>query len=71
MGLAAFVLSTITLLASAAAHLGLMQSEGGIVDSCNGVAFVDVSFDKCQAIGAAIAASGEVSGRAALLSSRP
>jgi len=51
--------STVALAASSVAFLGLQQSEGGLVDSCHGFSFLDVDFDKCRAIGAAIARAGQ------------
>ena len=51
--------STIALVASAVAMLGLMQSEGGMVDSCYSFSFFNVDFAKCQSIGADIAKRGQ------------
>lgn len=56
----AWTLSTVALVASTVAFLGLMQSEGGLVDSCYSFSFFDVSFDKCRQIGAVIAKGGAV-----------
>ena len=61
MGLFAWTYSTLTLVVSAVAFLGLMQSEGGLIDSCYSFSFFDVSFEKCQAIGASIVKGGPVS----------
>ena len=52
-------ISTVALVVSSIAFLGLMQSEGGLLDSCYSYSFVDVSVEKCRAIGAAIVAAGE------------
>ena len=53
------IISTFALLVSSVAFLGLMQSEGGLIDSCYSYTFVDVSTDKCRNIGAALAQVGE------------
>ena len=58
MATLACIISTIALLASCVAFLGLMQSEGGLIDSCYSFSFFDISFDKCHQIGAAIAKAG-------------
>ena len=58
MSFAALV-STVALLVSAIAMLGLMQSEGGIIDSCLSFSFFDISFEQCQQIGASIVKGGE------------
>jgi len=59
MGAVAKTVSTLALLASSIAQLGMMQAEGALFDSCRGYSFVGVSFEKCQAIGAAIVRAGE------------
>jgi len=51
--------STAALIASSAAMLGLMQAEGGLVDSCYGFSFFEVSVDDCRQIGAEVASVGE------------
>ena len=53
------VFSTITLLLASVAYLFLMQSEGGLLDSCYGYSFFDVDTIKCRGIGAAIGLSGD------------
>mmetsp|Transcript_14451 Transcript_14451/g.36288 ORF Transcript_14451/g.36288 Transcript_14451/m.36288 type:complete len:498 (-) Transcript_14451:198-1691(-) len=53
------IVSTFALSISSVAFLGLMQSEGGLIDSCNSFTFVDVSTEKCRSIGAALAQVGE------------
>ena len=55
----AFFLSTLSLLLSSVAYLGLMQSEGGLIDSCYSYSFFDVSTDQCRAIGANVVQAGE------------
>ena len=45
------IVSGLALLLSAVAFLGLMQSEGGLVDSCYSYSFLDVSVDQCREIG--------------------
>ena len=55
----ASIISTFALLVSSVAFLGLMQWEGGLIDSCYSYTFVDVSTDKCRNIGAALAQAGE------------
>ena len=59
MGIASF-LSTLSLLLSSVACLGLMQSEGGLIDSCYSYSFVGVSTEHCRTIGANIVQTGEV-----------
>mmetsp|Transcript_94910 Transcript_94910/g.271367 ORF Transcript_94910/g.271367 Transcript_94910/m.271367 type:complete len:177 (-) Transcript_94910:281-811(-) len=56
----AYAVSTLSFVLSSVAFLGLMQAEGGILDSCLSYSFVDVSVDKCREIGAAIVESGEL-----------
>jgi pimeloyl-ACP methyl ester carboxylesterase len=53
------IISTLALFASSVAHLGLMQSEGGLIDSCYSFTFVGVSTEKCREIGAALTQMGE------------
>lgn len=50
----AFLVSTLTLVLSSVAYLGLMQAEGGLLDSCLGFAFAGVSFEQCRALGASV-----------------
>jgi hypothetical protein len=57
----AWTLSTLTLVVSAVAMLGLMQSEGGLIDSCYSFSFFDISVEKCREIGASIVKGGTVS----------
>ena len=52
-------ISTLSLLLSTVAFLGLQQAEGGIVDSCLSYSFVGVSRAKCVEIGAAVVAGGD------------
>ncbi len=53
------IVSTFALFISSVAFLGLMQSEGGLIDSCYSYTFVDVSTNKCREIGAALSQLGE------------
>lgn len=53
------IISSVALLVSSLAFLGLMQSEGGLIDSCHSYSFVDVTADHCRDIGAALARMGE------------
>lgn len=53
------VISTVALLLSSVAFLGLMQSEGGLLDTCYGYSFAGVDTPRCQQIGADILAGGE------------
>ena len=53
------IISSVALFASSLAFLGLMQSEGGLIDSCHSYSFVDVTTDHCRDIGAALARMGE------------
>ena len=52
------LLSTVALLLATLAYLGLMQSDGGIIDFCSSFAFFDVSAAQCRDLGADIAKSG-------------
>jgi hypothetical protein len=54
------IVSTVALVASALAMLGLMQSEGGLLDSCYSYSFFDVSTEKCREIGANVVKAGRV-----------
>ena len=51
--------STAALCVSAVVHLGLVQSAGGLLDSCFAFDFFDVSLDKCRAIGAYVMQAGQ------------
>ena len=55
----ATIVSTLALVVSCVAFLGLMQSEGGLVDSCHSFSFFDVSTERCRAIGKIIADAGQ------------
>jgi len=54
----AWAVSTMTLVISSVAFLGLMQSEGGLLDSCRSFSFFDVSTQMCREIGAGLASTG-------------
>jgi dienelactone hydrolase len=55
---AAWAVSSLALLASSVAFLGLMQSEGGLLDSCYSYSFFDIGVEQCRAIGAEIVKAG-------------
>ena len=56
----AFVISTATLCLASVAYLGLMQQEGGLIDSCLGYQFVGVTHARCVEIGAGIVKAGQL-----------
>lgn len=58
MGLARPV-STLALIVSTVVHLGLVQSAGGLLDSCNAFGFFDISVEQCQSIGAFVRSAGQ------------
>ena len=56
----AFVISTIALSLATVAYLGLMQQEGGLIDSCLGYQFVEVTPARCVEIGARVVSAGQL-----------
>ena len=51
--------SALAFVVSAVVHLGLVQSAGGLVDSCYAFSFFGISADECRAIGASVRGAGQ------------
>lgn len=51
-------ISTLAFVVSAVVHLGLVQSAGGLLDSCNAFGFVGVSAEECHAITTSVQRTG-------------